>query len=665
MDNIKQKIQELRDLIYQHNYYYYDLDKNVISDIEYDQLLEELLRLENDYPQFKDENSPTNRVGGGLSEKFDSESHIYPMYSLDNTYSSEELEAWYDRVVKNIGVTDFEFCCELKYDGASVNLLYDEGKLVRGLTRGDGSNGDNITKNLKTISSIPIKLKESFKKNKFEIRGEIIIPLDSFAQLNKKRKNNGEQPFMNPRNTASGSIKMLDSNEVARRPLECFLYSIVSDDIAIEDHSELLNVAREMGFNVPNYERVVNSIQGVKEYIKYWEINRNTLPFEIDGVVIKINKIDYQNQLGFTSKFPRWAISYKYKAENLATRLKSISFNVGRTGAVTPVANLEPVLISGSTVKRASLHSYDQMLKLKLRANDFVFVEKGGEIIPKITGIDEERRGSSEDEIIFPEICPECNSKLEKLESEANYFCTNYIDCRPQAIGRIQHFVSRKAMNIDGLGDETIRLFYDLGFLRDIADIYNLNYDEISKIEGYGEKSAENLKKGIEESKLNSFQKVLFGIGIRYVGESASKKIIKNVDSIDKLAHMDIESLSSIDEIGDKTAKSIVDFFGDINNIQIINKLKSFGLSFYQKDNDIHSAKLNGKIFVISGVFESHSRDEIKNIIELNGGKVSSSVSKKTNYLVAGNNIGPSKLNTANELGVSIINEVNLIDLIS
>ena len=665
MDNIKHKIQELRDLINQHNYYYYDLDKNIISDIEYDELLAELVRLENDYPQFKDENSPTNRVGGGLSEKFDSESHIYPMYSLDNTYSSEELEAWYDRVVKNIGITDFEFCCELKYDGASVNLLYDEGKLVRGLTRGDGSNGDNITKNLKTISSIPIKLKESFKKNKFEIRGEIIIPLDSFNQLNKKRKDNGEQPFMNPRNTASGSIKMLDSNEVARRPLECFLYSIVSDDIAIEDHSELLNIAREMGFNVPNYERVVNSIQGVKEYIKYWEINRNTLPFEIDGVVVKINKIDYQNQLGFTSKFPRWAISYKYKAENLATRLKSISFNVGRTGAVTPVANLEPVLISGSTVKRASLHSYDQMLKLKLRANDFVFVEKGGEIIPKITGIDEEKRGSSEDEIIFPEICPECNSKLEKLESEANYFCTNYIDCRPQAIGRIQHFVSRKAMNIDGLGDETIRLFYDLGFLRNIADVYNLNYDEISKIEGYGKKSAENLKKGIEESKLNSFQKVLFGLGIRYVGESASKKIIKHVDSIDKLAHMDIESLSSIDEIGDKTAKSIVDFFSDINNIQIINKLKSFGLNFYQKDNDIHSAKLNGKIFVISGVFESHSRDEIKNIIELNGGKVSSSVSKKTNYLVAGNNIGPSKLSTANELGVSIINEVNLIDLIS
>jgi len=665
MDKIKQKIEELRDQINQHNHYYYDLDKNIISDIEYDELLDELVRLENNYPQFKDENSPTNRVGGGLSEKFDSESHTYPMYSLDNTYSSEELEAWYNRVVKNIGITDFEFCCELKYDGASVNLLYDEGRLIRGLTRGDGLNGDNITKNLKTISSIPIKLKESFKKNKFEIRGEIIIPLDSFAQLNKKRKDNGEQPFMNPRNTASGSIKMLDSNEVARRPLECFLYSIVSDDIAIEDHSELLNVAREMGFNVPNYERVVNSIQGVKEYIKYWEINRNTLPFEIDGVVIKINKIDYQNQLGFTSKFPRWAISYKYKAENLATRLKSISFNVGRTGAITPVANLEPVLISGSTVKRASLHSYDQMLKLKLRVNDFVLVEKGGEIIPKITGIDLERRGSSEDEIIFPEICPECNRKLEKLESEANYFCTNYIDCRPQAIGRIQHFVSRKAMNIDGLGDETIRLFYDLGFLRDIADIYNLNYDEISKIEGYGEKSAKNLEKGIEESKLNSFQKVLFGIGIRYVGESASKKIIKHVDSIDKLAHMDIESLSSIDEIGEKTAKSIVDFFSDINNIQIINKLKSLGLNFYQKDNDNHSAKLNGKIFVISGVFESHSRDEIKNIIELNGGKVSSSVSKKTNYLVAGNNIGPSKLHTANELGVSIINEVNLIDLIS
>ena len=665
MENIKQKIQELRDLINQHNYYYYDLDKNIISDTEYDRLLAELVGLENDYPQFKDENSPTNRVGGGLSDKFDSEPHIFPMYSLDNTYSTEELEAWYNRVVKNIGTTDFEFCCELKYDGASVNLLYEEGKLVRGLTRGDGSNGDNITKNLKTISSIPIKLSETFKKNKFEIRGEIIIPLDSFDKLNKKRKDNGEQAFMNPRNTASGSIKMLDSNEVARRPLECFLYSIVSDDIAIENHSELLNLAREMGFNVPNYERVVNSIEGVKEYIKYWEKNRDNLPFEIDGIVIKINKIDHQIQLGFTSKFPRWAISYKYKAENLATRLKSISFNVGRTGAVTPVANLEPVLISGSTVKRASLHSYDQMLKFKLRVNDFVFVEKGGEIIPKITGIDKERRGSPGDEIIFPEICPECNSNLEKLESEANYFCTNYTDCRPQAIGRIQHFVSRKAMNIDGLGDETIRLFYDLGFLRDIADIYNLNYDEISKIEGYGEKSVDNLRAGIEKSKLNPFQKVLFAIGIRYVGESASKKIIKNVDSIDKLANMDIESLSSIDEIGDKTAKSIADFFCDINNIQIINKLKSFGLNFYQKDNDIQSAKLNGKIFVISGVFESHSRDEIKNIIEINGGKVSSSVSKKTNYLVAGNNIGPSKLNTANELGVSIINEVNLIDLIS
>ena len=387
MDNIKQKIQELRDLINQHNYYYYDLDKNIISDIEYDELLEELVKLENDYPQFKDENSPTNRVGGGLSEKFDSESHIYPMYSLDNTYSSQELEAWYDRVVKKIGITDFEFCCELKYDGASVNLLYDEGKLVRGLTRGDGLNGDNITKNLKTISSIPIKLKETFKKNKFEIRGEIIIPLDSFAQLNKKRKDNGEQPFMNPRNTASGSIKMLDSNEVARRPLECFLYSIVSDDITIEDHSELLNIAREMGFNVPNHERVVNSIQGVKEYIKYWEINRKTLPFEIDGVVIKINKIDYQNQLGFTSKFPRWAISYKYKAENLATRLESISFNVGRTGAITPVANLEPVLISGSTVKRASLHSYDQMLKLKLRVNDYVSVSYTHLTLPTICSV--------------------------------------------------------------------------------------------------------------------------------------------------------------------------------------------------------------------------------------------------------------------------------------
>ena len=665
MSEVKSRILQLRNLIIEHNHNYYDLDKNLISDFEYDNLINELIKLENQYPEFQDQNSPSRRVGGGLSDKFNSESHIFQMYSLDNTYSDTELETWFNRIVKLIQVDDFEFCCELKYDGASVNLLYEDGQLVRALTRGDGYQGDNITNNLKTINSIPLKLKNKFFPNKFEIRGEIIIPSDAFNSLNEKRKQIGLPLFMNPRNTASGSIKLLDSKEVARRPLECFLYSVVSNDININNHSELLDSARNMGFNVPNYEKVVKGLDGVKKYIKYWDINRQNLPFEIDGIVIKVNSIEYQKKLGFTSKFPRWAISYKFKAENLVTKLKSISFNVGRTGAITPVANLEPVLISGSTVKRASLHSFDQMNKLKLRVNDSIFVEKGGEIIPKITGIDNTNRGLEEDEIPFPVNCPECNTQLIKLESEANFFCTNTMNCRPQAIGKIQHFVSRKAMNIDGLGDETIKLLYDKHYLKDISDIYNLDYDMISKIEGHAKKSVENLKNGIEESKKKPFQKVLFGMGIRYVGESASKTLVNQIKSIDELKKLDVEYLSSIDEIGDKTANSIVDFFKNDLNLDLVNRLISSGLNFTQADLVNSSHSLSNLIFVISGVFENHSREELKSLIEKNGGKISSSISSKTNYLLAGKNIGPSKFNKANELGVPVINEVSLIDLIS
>ena len=665
MSEVKSRILELRNLIIEHNHNYYDLDKNLISDFEYDNLINELIKLENQYPEFQDQNSPSRRVGGGLSDKFISESHIFQMYSLDNTYSDTELETWFNRIVKLIQVDDFEFCCELKYDGASVNLLYEDGQLVRALTRGDGYQGDNITNNLKTINSIPLKLKNKFFPNKFEIRGEIIIPSDAFNSLNEKRKQIGLPLFMNPRNTASGSIKLLDSKEVARRPLECFLYSVVSNDININNHSQLLDSARNMGFNVPNYEKVVKGLDGVKKYINYWDINRQNLPFEIDGIVIKVNSIEYQKKLGFTSKFPRWAISYKFKAENLVTKLKSISFNVGRTGAITPVANLEPVLISGSTVKRASLHSFDQMNKLKLRVNDSIFVEKGGEIIPKITGIDNTNRGLEEDEIPFPVNCPECNTELIKLESEANFFCTNTMNCRPQAIGKIQHFVSRKAMNIDGLGDETIKLLYDKHYLKDISDIYNLDYDMISKIEGHAKKSVENLKNGIEESKKKPFQKVLFGMGIRYVGESASKTLINQIKSIDELKKLDVEYLSSIDEIGDKTANSIVDFFKNDLNLDLVNRLISSGLNFTQADLVNSSHSLSNLIFVISGVFENHSREELKSLIEKNGGKISSSISSKTNYLLAGKNIGPSKFNKANELGVPVINEVSLIDLIS
>ena len=664
MNEIKSRIIKLREIINEHNHNYYNLDKNLISDFDYDRLLDELINLESKYPEYFDENSPSNRVGGGLSDKFSTESHIYQMYSLDNTYSNEELESWYTRSSKILDTKDFEFCCELKYDGASVNLLYENGKLVRALTRGDGTQGDNITNNIKTIGSVPLNLNNIFLK-KFEIRGEIIIRNDSFNQLNRKREELGEPIFKNPRNTASGSIKLLDSNEVARRPLQCFLYSIVSDEVKIKSHSELLNIARDMGFDVPKYEKVVDGLNGVKEYIYYWDKNRSNLPFEIDGIVIKINNINFQKKLGFTSKFPRWAIAYKYKAENLVTKLNSISFNVGRTGAITPVANLEPVLISGSTVKRASLHSFDQMMKLRLRVNDSVYVEKGGEIIPKITGIDYKNRGSENDVIKFPKNCPECETKLVKLDSEANFFCPNTKNCRPQVIGRIQHFVSRKAMNIDGLGDETIKLLYNRGYLKDISDIYNLDYDSISLIEGHADKSVKNLKIGVEDSKSKPFQKVLYGLGIRYVGESASKKILKNIKSIDELMNMSIESLSQIDEIGEKTAASIVDFFQEEDNRDLITKLRSAGLIFIINDKSDLSYSLSNLTFVISGVFEMHSREEIKNLIEINGGKISSSISSKTNYLVAGNNIGPAKFSKANDLGVTIINEVSLIDLIS
>jgi len=666
MNEIESRILELRRLIIEHNHNYYNLDTNLISDFEYDKLVEELVDLEKKYPQFSDPESPSLRVGGGLSDKFDSDSHIYPMYSLDNTYSDEELDLWFKRIVKVLNISDFEFCCELKYDGASVNLLYENGNLIKGLTRGDGTQGDDITVNLKTINSIPLKLTTGLFPNKFEIRGEIIIPTDSFKALNNKREQIGEPLFMNPRNTASGSIKLLDSKEVARRPLECFLYSVVSDELNINEHSKLLNLAREMGFKIPEYDKVFNNLDGVKEFIKYWDKERENLPFEIDGIVIKVNNIGYQKKLGFTSKFPRWAIAYKFKAENLLTKLISISFNVGRTGAITPVANLKPVLISGSIVKRASLHSYDQMIKYRLRVNDSVFVEKGGEIIPKITGIDINNRGLEEDEIDFPNLCPECNTTLEKHKSEANYFCPNTLNCRPQGIGRIQHFVSRKAMNIDGFGDETIRLLYDKGLINDISDIYNLDYDEVSKLEGFAQKSVENLSNGIKDSKSKSFQKVLYGIGIRYVGESASKKIIKHINSIYDLINMDYETLSAIDEIGDKTAYSIVSYFDNDLNKKILQRLENAGLNLSKDEQSTSiSNKLEGKKIVISGVFENYSRDELINMIEKNGGEIKSSVSPNTSFIIGGDKIGVSKKSKAQDLNIPIITEKDFTNLIS
>ena len=664
MEKIQKKILNLSNKLHEHNHRYYIEDAPVITDFTFDKMLSELQDLEKQYPEFKDPNSPTQRVGGGVTKFFDTIVHRYPMYSLSNTYSKDELVQWETRIRKILGVdTEISYTCELKFDGASISLTYENGALVQALTRGDGVQGDAITTNIKTINSIPLKLKGNYPKF-FEIRGEIILPWMGFHKMNEKRAELGEPLYSNPRNTASGSLKLQDSSLVAERPLICFLYALAADQLMIDSQFEALKKAREWGFKVPDSASLVHSIDEVFKFITEWDEKRKNLPYEIDGIVIKVNQFNQQDKLGFTAKAPRWAIAYKYQAEQASTELLEVQYQVGRTGAITPVAILKPVLISGTIVKRASLHNQDQIEKLGLRIGDTVFVEKGGEIIPKITGIDINNRGIEGDKIDFPSNCPECKTELIKLESEANFFCPNTNSCRPQAIGRIQHFVSRKAMNIDGLGDETIKLFYDKGYLVDISDIYNLDYDAISKIEGHAKKSVENLKKGIEESKSKSFQKLLYGLGIRYVGESASKTILKQIKSVDELISLDIESLSSIDEIGNKTAASIVSFFEDNENLNLIERLKISGLNFTNSDFN-NSFTLSNLTFVISGVFENLSREEMKNLIEENGGRISSSISSRTNYLVAGKNVGPSKFSKANELGVQVINEVSLIDLIS
>ena len=674
MSEIKSRILELRNLIIEHNRNYYDLDKNLISDFDYDELLSELIKLENQYPEFQDQNSPSNRVGGGLSNKFNSESHIFPMFSLDNTYSDIELEAWYKRIIKITGITDFEFCCELKYDGASVNLLYENGKLSRGLTRGDGSQGDNITNNLKTINSIPIKLKNKSFPNQFEIRGEIIIPTDSFNLLNKKREQSGLPLFMNPRNTASGSIKLLDSKEVARRPLECFLYSVISDDDNINNHSDLLNMARDMGFNVPLYEKVVKGLDGVKDYIQYWDKNRDSLPFEIDGIVIKVDSIKYQKILGFTSKFPRWAIAYKFKAENLATKLKSISFNVGRTGAITPVANLKPVLISGSTVKRASLHSYDQMNKLRLRFNDSVYVEKGGEIIPKITSVVTKKRNPKSVVFNFIRNCPYCKSELCVEKNQAIHYCKNDRICLPQISGKIEHFISKNAMDIENIGPETIKGLINKNIINNPFDLYTIKYDDIinlefklnqdDKIRSLKKKSCKNIIESIEKSKKKSFYNLLFGLGIRYVGKTTAEKLTAHFKNIDNLISADFDGIIQVDEVGDKIAESIIKYFSEEENIKLVNNLRKVGINLREGSDIKKSNKLNGINFVISGKFQKFSRESIQNEIKIHGGKVSKSLSSQTTFLIAGENMGPKKKINAQDLKIKIISEDDFITMI-
>lgn len=655
-------IKNLRDELNQHNYNYYVLDKPTISDFEFDQKLKQLQDLEAQHPDFFDENSPTQRVGGMVTKNFETIKHEYRMYSLDNSYSIEDLQDWETRIQKVLGDVPLEYTCELKYDGASISISYENGRLVRAVTRGDGFQGDDVTNNIKTIKAVPIHLKGDFPE-KFDIRGEIILPFAGFEKMNQELIEIGETPYSNPRNTASGSLKLQDSAEVAKRPLDCLLYFVIGNNLPFKTQFEGLQKARDWGFKVPTQSKLAKNLNEVFEYINYWDKHRHDLPYETDGVVIKVNNLQHQEELGYTAKSPRWAMAYKFKAEQVTTKLNSISYQVGRTGAITPVANLEPVQLAGTIVKRASLHNADQIEKLDIRIGDEVFVEKGGEIIPKIIAV--AKRGNQEEPTKYITHCPECQTELVRSEGEANHFCPNFYGCPPQIIGRIQHFITRKAMDIDGLGGETVALLFNAGLVTNYADLYELKKEQIIPLERMAEKSAENLINGIGKSKTIPFERVLYALGIRYVGETVAKKLAKHYKSIDAIAQASIMDLILVDEIGDKIAQSVVQFFENQENIRIIDRLKSFGVQLESGDNDVLlSEKLKGKTFVVSGVFEIYSRDELKKAIEDNGGKVGSSISSKTDYVIAGDNMGPSKLEKANQLKIAIISETDFKKMI-
>ncbi len=665
MPNILDKITALREELRQHNFNYYVLDNATISDYDFDVKLKELQQLEEQHPEFFDANSPTQRVGGTVTKNFETVTHKNRMYSLDNSYSKDDLLDWEKRIHKMLGVEQLEYTCELKYDGASINLTYEDGKLKKAVTRGDGFQGDDVTANIKTIRSIPLKLKGNSVAS-FEIRGEIILPLDGFHKMNAERIEAGEDPYKNPRNTASGSLKLQDSAEVARRPLDCLLYHVVVDRIPFATHTEALANATKSGFKVPETLKVVSSIDAVFEFIEHWDIERHNLPYETDGVVIKVNSLPYQDELGYTSKAPRWAIAYKFKAEQKSTILASISYQVGRTGAITPVANLEPVELAGTIVKRASLHNADQIEKLDIRINDTVFVEKGGEIIPKVTSVDLTKRPDDSVPTEYITNCPDCDTELIRQEGDAKHYCPNEYGCQTQIAGRIQHYISRKAMNIDGLGAETVSLLCKENLINNYADLYALKVEQIIPLERMAEKSAENIIQGIELSKQIPFEKVLFGLGIRFVGETVAKKLAKHFKSIDNLMRASFEELIAVDEIGDRIAESIVAFSNDLINIQLIDRLKNYGvqLQLSAKALENQTDTLQGKIFVVSGVFTKMTRNELKKSIEDNGGKISSSISKKTTYIIAGDNMGPSKKVKAEELKIPIISEDDYLELL-
>ena len=662
--DIQQQIKNLRDELREHNYSYYVLDKPTISDFEFDVKLKQLQELEAKHPEFYDANSPSLRVGGEITKNFETVVHEYRMYSLDNSYSKEDLLDWETRIKKMID-GKVQYTCELKYDGASISLTYEQGNLVKAVTRGDGTQGDNVTANVKTIKSVPLQLKGDYPE-KFDIRGEIVLPFEGFNKMNEERIEIGEEPYRNPRNTASGSLKLQDSAEVAKRPLECLLYSIIGSNIQIKTQFESLEKARQMGFKVPTAAKLVDSIDEVLEFIEYWDVHRHDLPYETDGVVIKVNDLQQQEELGYTAKAPRWAIAYKFKAEQVSTRLNEITYQVGRTGAITPVANLEPVELAGTTVKRASLHNADQIEKLDIRVGDEVFVEKGGEIIPKIIAVDLSKRPENSQPTKYITECPECNTPLVRTEGEAQHYCPNYNGCNPQIIGRIQHFISRKAMDIEGLGGETVALLVNEGLINNYSDLYELTKEQVIPLERMAEKSAENLVNGIEASKQIPFERVLYALGIRYVGETVAKKLARHYKSVDALANATIIDLVTVDEIGIRIAESVVEFFNSDKNQNIIQRLKGFGVQLEISAEKLanQTNKLQGQIFVVSGVFETVSRDELKKLIEDNGGKVSSSISSKTNFVVAGDNMGPSKKTKAESLNVSIISEFDFLQLI-
>lgn len=659
-----ERIDQLREELHTHNYNYYVLNAPVITDQEFDHLMRELQDLEAKHPEHFDPNSPSVRVGSDLNKNFKQVEHKYPMLSLGNTYSQAEVTEFYDRVSKSLN-EDFEICCEMKFDGTSISLTYEHGKLVQAVTRGDGVRGDDVTDNVKTIRTIPLILHGDYPDS-FEMRGEILMPWDVFEELNRERELREEPLFANPRNAASGTLKSQNSAVVASRKLDAYLYYMLGENLPHDGHYENLMEAEKWGFKISHITKKVHSLQEIFDFINKWDVERKNLPVATDGIVLKVNSLRQQRNLGYTAKSPRWAIAYKFQAERALTRLNKVTYQVGRTGAVTPVANLDPVQLSGTTVRRASLHNADIIASLDLHIGDMVYVEKGGEIIPKITGVDIDSRKADAEKVKFITHCPECGSKLIRYEDEAAFYCPNETGCPPQIKGKIEHFISRRAMNIEGLGPETVDQFYQEGLIHNVADLYSLSTNNICRLDRMGEKSADNIIQGIARSKEVPYERVLFALGIRFVGETVAKKVAKAFRSIDALAAANLDALIHVDEIGLKIAQSIISYFADEKNRELVERLRSAGLKLEADEEDLsgHTDILQGKSIVISGVFSRHSRDEYKELIEKHGGKNVGSISKKTSFILAGDNMGPSKLEKARSLGIAIIDENEFLSMI-